>query len=111
MRAIERRFHLPIVCFDNVVEGVGAGRVTLANEAGIAAARRASRRRVHGHRRIGYVGGIESETSGAERLAGYEIGMLGNGLPDRSALGPAGRLDRSRRSCRDGRAPRPSTSR
>ena len=79
LRAIERRFRLPIVCFDNVVDGVGAGRVTLANEAGmqllvghLAAG--------HGHRRIGYVGGIQSETSGAERLAGFEIGMLGSGL-------------------------------
>jgi LacI family transcriptional regulator len=79
IRAIERRFRLPIVTFDNVVEGVGAGRVTLANEAGIQilVGHLAA---VHGHRRIGYVGGIESETSGAERLVGYEVGMLGNGL-------------------------------
>jgi LacI family transcriptional regulator, galactose operon repressor len=79
LRSIERRFRLPIVCFDNVVEGVGAGRVTLANEAGIQllVGHLAA---VHGHRRIGYVGGIESETSGAERLVGFEVGMLGNGL-------------------------------
>jgi LacI family transcriptional regulator len=79
LRAIERRFRLPIVCFDNVVDGVGAGRVTLANEAGIQllVGHLAA---VHGHRRIGYVGGIQSETSGAERLAGFEIGMLHNGL-------------------------------
>ncbi len=79
VRQIERRYGLPIVLFDNVLEGVGAGRVTLANAAGIqllvghlAAA--------HGHRRIGYVGGIEIETSGAERLAGYQLGLLANGL-------------------------------
>ena len=79
IRAIERRFHLPIVTFDNVVDGAGAGRVTLANEAGIQllVGHLAA---VHGHRRIGYVGGIVSETSGAERLLGYEVGMLGNGL-------------------------------
>jgi LacI family transcriptional regulator len=79
IRAIERRFRLPIVCFDNVVEGVGVGRVTLANEAGIQALV-GHLAAVHGHRRIGYVGGIESETSGAERLVGYEVGMRGNGL-------------------------------
>jgi DNA-binding LacI/PurR family transcriptional regulator len=79
VRSIERRYRLPIVFFDNVVEGVGAGRVTLANEAGIQllVGHLAD---VHGHRRIGYVGGIESETSGAERLAGYQVGMRGNGL-------------------------------
>ena len=80
VRSIEQRFHLPIVLFDNVLEGVGAGRVTLANEAGIQLLV-GHLAEVHGHRRIGYVGGIESETSGAERLAGYQVGMLGNGLP------------------------------
>jgi DNA-binding LacI/PurR family transcriptional regulator len=80
VRAIEGRFHLPIVLFDNLLEGVGAGRVTLANEAGIELLV-GHLAEVHGHRRIGYVGGIESETSGAERLAGYRVGMLGNGLP------------------------------
>ena len=79
IRSIERRFRLPIVCFDNVVDGAGAGRVTLANEAGIQllVGHLAA---VHGHRRIGYVGGIVSETSGAERLTGYEVGMRNNGL-------------------------------
>jgi DNA-binding LacI/PurR family transcriptional regulator len=79
LAAIERRYGLPVVMFDNVVEGRGAGRVTLANADGIqllvshlVAA--------HGHRRIGYVGGIVSETSGAERLAGYEIAMRREGL-------------------------------
>jgi len=79
LRSVEQRYGLPIVCFDNVVEGVGAARVTLANEAGIKLLvdHLAS---VHGHRRIGYVGGIESETSGGERLAGYRAGMVGSGL-------------------------------
>ena len=79
IRSIERRYGLPIVLFDNVLDGVGAGRITLANAAGIQllVGHLAA---VHGHRRIGYVGGIETETSGAERLAGYQLGMLGNGL-------------------------------
>ena len=79
IRTIERRFRLPVVGFDNVVEGVGSGRVTLANEAGIQLLI-GHLAGTHGHRRIGYVGGIESETSGAERLAGYEVGMLRSGL-------------------------------
>jgi len=36
---------------------------------------------VHGHRRIGFLGGKPSETSGSERLAGYRLGMLASGLP------------------------------
>jgi DNA-binding LacI/PurR family transcriptional regulator len=79
VRAFERRFGLPIVLFDNVVDGVGAGRVTLANADGIQLLV-GHLAEVHGHRRIGYVGGIVSETSGAERLAGYELGMLRHGL-------------------------------
>src|SRR3954452_17203371 len=35
IRSVERRFGLPIVLFDNLLEGVGAGGITLANEAGI----------------------------------------------------------------------------
>jgi LacI family transcriptional regulator len=79
IRSITRRSGLPIVFFDNVVDGVGAGRVTLANEAGIQllVGHLAD---AHGHRRIGYVGGIASETSGAERLAGFEVAMRANGL-------------------------------
>ena len=80
VRTIERRYRLPIVLFDNVLEGVGAGRITLANEAGIRMLV-GHLAEVHGHRRIGYVGGIERETSGAERLEGFRLGMLGNGLP------------------------------
>ena len=80
VRSIERRFHLPIVLFDNLLDGVGAGRITLANEAGVQILV-GHLAEVHGHQRIGYVGGIESETSGAERLAGYRMGMLGSGLP------------------------------
>ncbi len=79
VRSIRRRHDLPIVLFDNVLDGVGAGRVTLANESGIQLLV-GHLAEVHAHRRIGYVGGIERETSGAERLAGYQQGMLGSGL-------------------------------
>lgn len=79
VRSIEQRLQLPIVLFDNLLDGVGAGRVTLANKAGVQllVGHLAG---IHGHRRIGYVGGIESETSGAERLAGFRLGMRGHGL-------------------------------
>jgi DNA-binding LacI/PurR family transcriptional regulator len=80
VRRIEQRFGLPIVLFDNLLEGVGAGRITLDNEAGVELLVE-HLADVHGHRRIGYVGGIESETSGGERLAGYRAGMLAKGLP------------------------------
>jgi LacI family transcriptional regulator len=35
----------------------------------------------HGHRRIGHVAGILSETSGAERLAGYRQALTASGYP------------------------------
>ena len=71
---------LPLVFFDNVVEGLGNGRVTLANEAGMRLLV-AHLAQVHGHRRIGFLGGKPSETSGSERLEGYRLGMLAHGLP------------------------------
>ena len=80
VHTIEQRYGLPIVLFDNLLEGVGAGRITLDNEAGVQLLV-GHLAEFHGHRRIGYVGGIESETSGGERLAGYRAGMLANGLP------------------------------
>jgi DNA-binding LacI/PurR family transcriptional regulator len=80
IRTVERRFGLPIVMFDNVVEGCGAGRVTLANEEGLHLLV-GHLAEVHGHRRIGYVGGLPGETSGAERLAGFELAMLRQRLP------------------------------
>ncbi len=76
---------VPLVFFDNVVHGVGGGSVTLSNESG-------TRKLVvhlagiHGHRRIAFVGGLESETSGAERSAGYRLGMAANGLEIDEAL-------------------------
>ncbi|MFN8620368.1 MAG: LacI family DNA-binding transcriptional regulator [Chloroflexota bacterium] len=77
---IAARGRLPLVWFDNVVEGAGDARVTLANEEGtrLLVAHLAQ---AHGHRRIAFLGGKPSETSGAERLAGYRLGMLAHGLP------------------------------
>ncbi len=85
IQSLLRRHHVPLVCFDNVLPSVGEGRVTLGNERGL-------RLLVdhlavgHGHTRIGYVGGIVTETSGAERLAGFRLGVLANGLTFSDAL-------------------------
>jgi len=79
-QSIAARHRLPLVFFDNVVEGIGNGRVTLANEAGMRLLI-AHLAQVHGHRRIGFLGGKPSETSGSERLEGYRVGMLAHGLP------------------------------
>jgi DNA-binding LacI/PurR family transcriptional regulator len=99
VRAIQRRTGLPIVLFDNTLDGVGAGGVTLANEAGVRLLVD-HLAQVHRHRRIGYVGGIETETAGAERLAGYRAGMAANDLPVESSwvrpgdwTEPAGRTE------------------
>ena len=79
-QGIAQRHRLPLVFFDNVVAGAGNGRVTLANEAGMRLLV-AHLAQVHGHRRIGFLGGKPSETSGSERLEGYRLGMLANNLP------------------------------
>ncbi len=74
-----RRSRTPVVFFDNAVAGVGVGSVTLANEDGM---RLLVDHLVvaHGHRRVAYVGGRLSETSGVERLEGFRIGLLAAGL-------------------------------
>lgn len=77
---LAHRQRLPLVFFDNVVPGIGDARVTLANEAGMRLLV-GHLAQVHGHRRIGFLGGKPTETSGWERLEGFRVGMLANGLP------------------------------
>lgn len=77
---IAERHRLPLVLFDNVVADVGDARVTLANESGMRLLV-AHLAQVHGHRRIGFLGGKPTETSGSERLVGFRLGMLAAGLP------------------------------
>lgn len=79
LRQLFRGRQMPFVMFDNVVEGQGQGRVTLANESGVRQLV-SHLAEVHGHTRIGYVGGILAETGGSERLDGYRLGMLAAGL-------------------------------
>jgi LacI family transcriptional regulator len=85
IRSLARLRSVPLVFFDNIVHGVGSGSVTLSNETG-------TRRlvdhlaTVHGHHRIGYIGGLERETSGAERSAGFRLGVVANGLAGDQSL-------------------------
>jgi LacI family transcriptional regulator len=79
---VRRRRRVPVVFFDNLGPGVADGAVALANEQGVGLLVE-HLARVHGHRRVGYVGGLESETSGAERLAGFRLAVAAHALdPD-----------------------------
>ncbi len=89
VRSVGVRRRPPIVFFDNVVPGLGVGSVALANETGIRLLVE-HLVRVHGQRRIGYVGGCETETSGAERLAGYRLAVAAGGLDTNEGLVRAG---------------------
>lgn len=70
---------LPTVYFDNVVLGRGVGNVTRANVAGLRLLVR-HLHEVHGHTRVGYVGGPPILTSGIERLDGYRAAVAELGL-------------------------------
>jgi LacI family transcriptional regulator len=80
LRRLIARLGVPVVFFDNVVPGLGKGSVVLANETGVRLLVD-HLAQVHRHRRIGFVSGLVSETSGAERLAGFRLGLGANGLP------------------------------
>lgn len=68
---------VPVVFFDNLVEGVGAGHVARANREGMALL--VDHLVEHGHERIGYIGGPPSFTSGIERLDGFRAAMAARG--------------------------------
>jgi LacI family transcriptional regulator len=70
---------LPIVAIDNGLEGIACDAVYDDNEPGCATL--TAHLAGHGHRRIAFVGGIATETSGVERLAGYRRGLAEAGLP------------------------------
>jgi DNA-binding LacI/PurR family transcriptional regulator len=79
LHAVLRRGRLPLIFFDNLQPGLGDGSVTLDNQAGMRMLVD-HLARVHRHRRIGYVGGLLSETSGRERLDGFRLGVAAGGL-------------------------------
>lgn len=79
---------VPVVFFDNLVDGSGTAQVALANREGMALL--VDHLVGHGHRRIGYVGAPPIATSGIERLAGFEQASAAAGLepaPDYVSLG------------------------
>jgi LacI family transcriptional regulator len=70
---------VPVVFFDNLVEGAGAGHVARANRDGIAVI--VEHLRGHGHDRIAYLGAPPLFTSGIERLDGFHTAMTAARLP------------------------------
>lgn len=79
---------VPVVFFDNLVEGAGAGHVARANREGMSLL--VDHLVGHGHKRIGYVGAPPQFTSGIERLDGFRTAMTAAKLaipPEYVALG------------------------
>lgn len=74
----ERSPRVPVVFFDNLVAGAGAGQVARANREGMALI--VDHFVQHGQERIGYVGAPPLFTSGIERLEGFHAAMAKAGL-------------------------------
>jgi LacI family transcriptional regulator len=69
---------VPVVFFDNLVAGAGAGHVARANRDGIAVM--VEHLLGHGHDRIAYLGAPPLFTSGIERIDGFHAAMAAAGL-------------------------------
>jgi DNA-binding LacI/PurR family transcriptional regulator len=69
---------VPVVFFDNLVEGAGVAQVARANREGMGIA--VDHLVEHGHERIGYLGAPPRLTSALERLDGYRAAMASHGL-------------------------------
>jgi DNA-binding LacI/PurR family transcriptional regulator len=69
---------VPVVFFDNLVEGVGVANVARANREGVALL--VGHLVEHGHERIAYIGGPAVLTSGVERLDGFRAALAEHGL-------------------------------
>lgn len=74
----------PIVFIDRKPVGVSADAVLLDNQGGTRGA--VEHLIAQGHRRIAYIGGDPSVTTGAKRLAGYKQALKQAGLPADPAL-------------------------
>jgi len=89
------REQVPVVAVDNVLDGLEVDAVYDDNEVG---ARFLTQHLAeHGHDRIAFVGGILTESSGAERLAGYRAALTDASLALDERLVVTGdwRLDRA----------------
>jgi DNA-binding LacI/PurR family transcriptional regulator len=69
---------VPVVFFDQVVFGAGAGNVALDNRAGVEAL--VGHLLEHGHRRVAFVGAPTGLTSATERLEGFLGALRAAGL-------------------------------
>jgi LacI family transcriptional regulator len=78
----------PCVFFDSVVDGAGAGAVTLENVAGIDLL--VEHLREHGHTRIALLAGSQQETSGSERLDAFVAAVARTGADPSPELVRAG---------------------
>lgn len=79
LRRALSRYAAPLVTIDNRVQGLDADAVLMDNVEGTRVL--TAHLIGHGHRRVGYIGGLLRETSGAERLAGYTQALQDAGLP------------------------------
>jgi DNA-binding LacI/PurR family transcriptional regulator len=73
-----------LVAIDNRLEGHDLDTVLVDNVGGSIAL--TSHLIAHGHKRIGHLAGMLSETSGADRLVGYRMALESAGLPFRDDL-------------------------
>jgi LacI family transcriptional regulator len=70
---------VPCVFFDGILTGVGTGSVGVMNKAGMSIL--VDHLVGHGHRRIALLAGQQTETTGIERLRGFQAAMKRHGLP------------------------------
>ena len=104
VRSIERRFGSLSSC--STTSSTGSAPVASRSPTSRASAfSSGTSPRSHGHRRIGYVGGIETETSGANGWPGTAWDAVA-WPPDRPAIVRAMATGPRRRATRDGGAPR-----
>jgi DNA-binding LacI/PurR family transcriptional regulator len=69
---------IPCVFFDGILAGAGVGSVTVQNAEGMRIL--VDHLVEHGHRRIALLAGAQTETSGIERLHGFELALEQQGL-------------------------------
>ena len=74
---------IPTVYFDSLAPARGLAGIALANEQGIDLL--VGHLAAHGHRRVAYIGGPPTFTSGAERLASFRAAVARLGLDERPA--------------------------